>query len=142
MAHRDKAKVEAHLRTNPYAQTVVKALEAGESDAKIGKRLDDAHGRIMQYGQVNEAKGTISSRFIPKDASQEDLNALRQIEVARKLHNVSGRDSDWFYSQLSTAIDGKLPSGDPSFSTTLMRQSAAAKKADKPRERVSISFKM
>ena len=143
MAHRDKAKVEAHIRTNPYAQTVLKAMEAGESDEKISKRLMDAKNRIMKYGQVNESKGTISSRFIPKEATQEDLTSLRQIEVATKLHSMRGHSEDWAYSQLSMAIDGNLPGGHPAQSKQLARLCDAAKKQDqKPKERVSISFKM
>lgn len=131
MAVSNKAKVEAHLKRNQYAQMVMKAMEAGESDEKISKRLTDANNRIMKYGAINEQEGKISSRFVPKEATPEQIQELRDIEVARKLHSVAGHSEEWTYKELNNAIDGVLADGTtPTTSKQIARISAAAQKDD------------
>ena len=145
MAPRNKAQVDAHLKQNQFVQMVQKCLDAGESDEKISKRLMDAKNRIMQYGSVNEAKGTISSRFIPAKATDEELRDLREIEVAQKYHSVDGRSESWRYKELGNAVAGVLADGStPTVSKQLANLSAKAKK-DAPKQKApwnSVTFRM
>jgi len=143
MGYPDQSKVEMHLKNNGWAQYVMGSIEKGVDTGKINKALDQAKARILQYGAIDEDRGVISSRFTPINSQDPQLQELRNLEVAKVLLSCKGSDARYFYSKLSSAMDGKTPTGHRTVAGQhMLRDQNAEKDQKRPRDKFTVTTKI